>query len=138
MFLKILFGLGLLFLAEMAVMALVARFLGAVVVIVIIASTALAGAFVLVRLGPAAMRRLRINPGSSAVPDEGILHTLLLFLAGVLLITPGIIADLLGLMLILPCFRSLTSGLARRLAEKLVNRGAIKVTRLNQGNPWQK
>ncbi|MDD5402435.1 MAG: FxsA family protein [Dehalococcoidales bacterium] len=138
MVVKIIFAIGLLFAVDMAIMAVVARFFGALSVVAVIVSTALVGAFVLLQLGPAAARRLRSSLTGSAVPEEGILHTILLFLAGVLLITPGIMADMLGLLLLLPKFRSMIAGKARKIAEKLVNRGAVRVARINQRNQWPK
>ncbi|MDD4230276.1 MAG: FxsA family protein [Dehalococcoidales bacterium] len=138
MVVKIIFAIGLLFAVDMAIMAVVARFFGALSVVAVIVSTALVGAFVLLQLGPAAARRLRASLTGSAVPEEGILHTILLFLAGVLLITPGIMADMLGLLLLLPKFRSMIAGKARKIAEKLVNRGAVRVARINQRNQWPK
>ena len=138
MLLKIIFGFGLLFLAEISVMALVARFFGAVTVILIIALTALAGALIISVLRPAAMLKIRSVMTGSALPGEGIFHTILLFVAGVLLIAPGIIADILGILLLIPGIRKRVSGVARKYAERAINRGKIRVTRINQGNPWQK
>jgi UPF0716 family protein affecting phage T7 exclusion len=57
MVVKIIFAIGLLFAVDMAIMAVVARFFGALSVVAVIVSTALVGAFVLLQLGPAAARR---------------------------------------------------------------------------------
>lgn len=138
MLLKILLVIVLVFLLEMAIMTLVAHFAGATAVILIIVLTALAGALIFTLLRPAAMLKIKSVIIGSTPPEEGILHTILLFVAGVLLISPGIIADILGLLLLIPGIRKRTTGSARKFAEKFISKRKIMVTRIDQVDPWQK
>lgn len=62
---------------------------------------------------------------SGRVPDEGILAGVLILVGGVLLITPGILTDGLGLALLFPPTRRLIAGAVRtRLEGRFVTPGS--------------
>ena len=84
-----------------------------------IASTALAGlviTFVLIRRLLAVMRG-RIRDGY--YPGSDFFHLVGLLISGILLLTPGIIGDAVGLVLLIPTFRT---AVARLLFRKLEDR----------------
>ncbi|MEM1416765.1 MAG: FxsA family protein [Myxococcota bacterium] len=62
------------------------------------------------------------------VPAEGVLGGLLVLVGGVLLVTPGVITDGVGLLLMLPPVRRVVADLLRRRIEAGVAAGSIRVT----------
>ena len=68
------------------------------------------------------MLRVKADIEAGKTPQNTIVDGLLIFLAGVLLILPGLITDAVGLLLLLPPFRRIVTGSAGRYLEK--NRAA--------------
>ncbi len=69
------------------------------------------------------------------VPEEGLLSALLILVAGFLLIVPGVISDVLGLVLLFPPTRRLVARSARRWFETRVGHGVIQVHHVGGFDP---
>lgn len=66
------------------------------------------------------------------VPEEGVIAGLLVLLGGVLLVTPGVLTDAVGLVLLFPPTRRLVAaGVMRWLARK-VREGRVTVVRFGE------
>ncbi len=57
-----------------------------------------------------------VNRG--AIPQEGIVSSLLVLVGGVLLVTPGVITDAIGFTLLVPPSRRLVAGVLKRRLEQ--------------------
>jgi UPF0716 protein FxsA len=77
--------------------------------------------------GARVLRDLARAREQGRVPEEGLLSAVLILVAGILLIIPGVITDVLGLMLLFPPTRRLVAGAARRWFEARVAQGVIHV-----------
>lgn len=64
--------------------------------------------------GQAAMLKVRAELAAGRTPEQGFMDGLLLFVAGVLLILPGLITDAVGLFLLVPWFRHFTARFVNR------------------------
>lgn len=73
--------------------------------ILIVLTTAVVGAAVVRRAGVAVWRRVRARIDQGQVPGRELGDGFAMLVAGVLLITPGFIADVSGLLLLLPPVR---------------------------------
>ncbi len=73
----------------------------------IVAGTALLGSFLAHREGLAALERFRSRLASGAVPGTELTDGLIILVAGALLLTPGILTDLVGFLGLLPPTRAL-------------------------------
>lgn len=62
-------------------------------------------------------------------PEEGILDGILVLVGGTLLITPGVLTDTLGFVLLLPPTRRAAARRLRRLVDGYVRRARLRVTR---------
>jgi UPF0716 protein FxsA len=71
----------------------------------IICFTALAGTGLTKWQGTAALTRIKETVNSGGLPGEDILDGVLILVAGVTLITPGVLTDSMGLLLLLPPVR---------------------------------
>jgi UPF0716 protein FxsA len=103
---------------EIAVAVAVARWIGGGATLLLVRLGSAAGLWVLRRAGVSTMRELgRLRAGEMAgreVGDAG-----LRFVAGALLVFPGLLTDVAGLLLLLPPVRSLVAAaLARRVRRR--------------------
>lgn len=74
--------------------------------ILIVLGTAVVGAMVVRRAGVSVFRRVRQKVDQGQMPGSELSDGFALLMAGVLLITPGFIADVAGLLLLLPAVRA--------------------------------
>jgi len=115
-----LFRLILLFtilpLVELSLLLRIGEWLGAGATIGLVVATGVAGAWLARREGARTWRRVQAEVAAGRLPGEELLHALLVFVAGVVLVTPGVITDALGLLLLARPARALV---ARRIRERL-------------------
>ncbi|MFD4789050.1 FxsA family membrane protein [Streptomyces sp. NPDC058459] len=104
---------------EIWLLVLVADAAGGLAVFLILAAGFAAGGFVVKRAGRRAFRNLDVALRRGTAPSSGGGGNGLLMLAGLLLMLPGMLSDVAGLLLLLPPVRHLV----RRRTEGLVNRG---------------
>lgn len=90
---------------EMVTFFLVASEIGWGWAILIVLGTAVIGAMVVRRAGVAVFRRVRQKVDQGQMPGSELSDGFAMLMAGVLLMTPGFIADLVGLLLLLPAVR---------------------------------
>ncbi|RMH15230.1 MAG: FxsA family protein [Acidobacteria bacterium] len=115
-----LFRLLLLFtllpLAELWLLLEIGRVVGPLATVVLVLSTGLLGALLARRQGLGILARLRAETAAGRMPAAALLDGLLILVAGAVLITPGLITDLIGFALLLPAGRrAVRRLLARRL-----------------------
>lgn len=103
-------------LIELTVGILVARRWGGGLVLLWLLGALVVGSLVLRRQGPASRQRLRTAWQSGQPPEVTLIETVLIYLAALLLMLPGLVSDALALPLLLPVVRP---WLARRLLHRL-------------------
>lgn len=86
------------------------------------------GAWLLKREGAKALRAVTEAVSLQREPAEAILDGLLVLVASVLLITPGVLSDLTGLALLVPAIRAVARDLIRRRVRLMID------SRLSQGS----
>ena len=131
---------GLLLLAELVVYALVVGWIGLGWTLLATLATSALGAALLTRQGTRALRELRDRararqPAGRALGDAGLVAV-----GGLLMVLPGFVGDLIGLLCLLPGTRSLVRlVLGRILLSRLpaVVRGPVRLrsTRAGQVGP---
>lgn len=101
---------------EIAVFIMVGGAIGVLPTILMVILTTVMGAALLRIQGFATLRRLRAELEAGRVPAATLGHGVLILVAGLLLITPGLVTDMLGLLLFIPPVRSAVWHLiARRI-----------------------
>ena len=93
--------------AEIYVLVSVGGAIGVLPTIALVLLTALAGAHLARMQGLAVMMRIRENLAQGFMPAEELLDGLLIFLAGMTLLTPGFLTDIMGLLILLPATRNI-------------------------------
>ncbi len=61
------------------------------------------------------------------MPEEGVLGGVLIFVGGLLLITPGVITDFVGLLILVPFTRRLVARRVRSYFERKIQLGQMRV-----------
>lgn len=114
-------------LAELALLIRVGEWIGALPTVGLVAGTGLAGAWLARRESTRSWRAVRRELSAGRVPGEELLHTLIIVLAGALLVTPGVLTDAAGLLALVRPVRSLAVDVARRRLARGLEEGSIHV-----------
>jgi UPF0716 protein FxsA len=135
-------ALGLGALAEVVVFVLVATQIGVGWTILATLATSALGWLLLARQGTRALADLRERaearrPAGRALGDAGLVA-----LGGLLMVLPGFLGDLLGLLCLLPGTRALpraliARGLLRRVPDRLRGPVRVRATRADEVGPGQ-
>lgn len=94
-------------LAEIAVFVLVGSHIGVLATIGLVVATTILGAVLLRIQGFGILARMRETMDAGGSPGRDLVHGLMIMLAGVLLLVPGFITDVIGLLLFIPPVRDL-------------------------------
>lgn len=119
-------------LAELFVLIKVAEAIGVLYAILLLAVSWPLGTWALRSQGRAAWRRLSAAVEAGRSPGREVLDGALVLIGGLLLIVPGFISDLFGLLALLPPTRAL---LRRHLAANLQSRLVLGATRFTRTQP---
>lgn len=112
-------------LAEIAAFIVIGEAIGLWLTLLTVVATALAGSVLLRQQGLMTAQRARMELAQNRMPMRSLFDGLCLFAAGLLLLTPGFITDLVGFVLFIPSVRRL---LADRLVQHLERRGNVNIT----------
>ena len=105
MFLKLFLALTLIPLIEIYLLIKIGSHLGAFNTILIVILTALLGAWLARLEGGKTMTKVRESLDRGELPAEEMLDAMLIFVAGIVLLTPGFVTDLAGLGMLVPQIR---------------------------------
>jgi UPF0716 protein FxsA len=108
-------AIGLGALAEVVVYVLVASWIGLGATLLLTLATSALGALLLARQGRAALGELRLRAEEHRAPGRALGDAGLVALGGVLMVLPGFLGDLLGLLCLLPFTRALPRAVLARL-----------------------
>jgi UPF0716 protein FxsA len=106
MLLKLFLAFTLIPISELYLLIRIGYYLGAFNTILVVIVTGLLGAYLAKLQGIRTMMRVRESLNRGELPAEEMLDAVLIFVAGIVLITPGFITDLAGLGILLPNTRS--------------------------------
>ncbi len=103
-------------LIEIAVLIMIGSKIGVFATIALVILTGLAGSYLLRSQGFSALTKLRREMESGHAPDKQVAHAAIIVLAGILLILPGFVSDLIGIALFIPFIRNwVVESLASRV-----------------------
>jgi UPF0716 protein FxsA len=115
--------------AELAVIVTAGRSIGFLPTFVLLVGLSLTGAWLARREGLSAWRRLQLALAEGRMPTVEVADGAMILLAGALLLTPGFLTDVVGVLLLLPPVRAAV----RRAGPRLV---AWRLRRMGgQGRP---
>jgi UPF0716 protein FxsA len=109
-------------LVELFLLISIGTYIGVWNTILLVVTTALIGAWLTRRQGMSVLIKIRHTISEGKIPAEEFIDGFFILFAGILLITPGIITDLLGVLLLLPTFRSFLKVHFKKKLQEWINR----------------
>ena len=114
-------------LAEMYLLIRIGAEIGALNTIALVVVTAFVGASLTRLEGWRTLQRIQETMHQGMVPAEEMIDGMLIFAAGLVLITPGLLTDALGFALLIPGTRRVIKRWLRRRFDDMVGRGDVRV-----------
>ena len=111
-------------LAELYVIIQVGQAIGLIPTLVLLLLDALLGAMLLRHQGRAAWIQFNRALAENRLPHKEVYDGILVILGGALLLTPGFITDIFGLVLLLPPTRAIVRAITSRIVRRRVAMGA--------------
>lgn len=122
--------LALLFLVvpflELFVILQVGRAVGAFNTVALLVAVSVLGAWLVKREGLGVLRRAQARVEAGAVPATELVDGVLILFAGALLITPGFLSDIVGVLLLLPPVRLTLRGSAVGVLRRRAGLGVVR------------
>ena len=128
MFIKLFFLFTVIPFIEIYILIKLGSSFGFFTALSVIIGTGLLGAHFVRQQGFKVWFAIRYELENGNFPAEHLLEGLLLFIAGVILITPGLLTDIAGLLLLIPFIRKQIRLLINRKFQEMVKKGNIKIT----------
>ena len=114
-------------LLELYILIKIGSHLGAFLTIALIIFTGVLG-LLLARLeGLRTLRQIRQNLSQGIVPAEEMVDSVLIFVGGILFVVPGVITDIVALVLLIPFTRTIFKRWLRRRFDRAVERGNVRL-----------
>ena len=114
-------------LVELYLLIGIGRMLGPGPTIALVLLTGALGAWFARLEGARVIRRWQEAMARQQLPKDGVIDGFLIFIGGVMLITPGILTDIAGLSMVMPPTRRLIAGAVRRWFERQIATGRVQV-----------
>ena len=105
MFLKLFLAFTLIPMIELYLLIKLGAVIGAFNTLLLVILTGATGAYLARLQGLQVMFRVRERLQLGEMPAEDMLDALIIFIAGIVLLTPGLLTDMAGLLLLLPSIR---------------------------------
>ncbi len=131
MFLKLFLAFTLIPVVEIYLLIKLGGFIGPLYTVLIVIITGFAGAHLARMQGMRTMLRIRSNLQQGVTPAEEMVDAMIIFVAGVVLLTPGFLTDAMGLLLLIPYTRFHFKQMLRRKFDEWMQDGSIHITRFH-------
>jgi len=112
---------------ELMLLIEIGKRIGGLETVLMIILTGTAGAALAKRAGLGVLARIQADLAQGRLPAESMVDGAIVLAAGALLVTPGILTDLLGLLCLIPAFRALLKTWAWRRIEAKIAAGQLHV-----------
>ncbi len=114
---------------ELYLLMTVSDYVGGLNALLLVIVTGFLGAYFARLQGAQTMLRVKANLDQGLTPAEDMLDALLIFVAGVVLITPGLLTDIAGLLILFPATRFRFKRFLRRKFDEWMGNNTINITR---------
>ena len=121
MLIKLFLAFTLIPFCEIYLLIKIGNYLGAFNTILIVIITGFLGAYLARLQGIKTMMRVRESLNRGELPAEEMLDALLIFIAGIVLLTPGFITDVAGISILIPNTRAWLKRWLRRKFDQWIS-----------------
>lgn len=115
--------------AELGVLLFSGKTIGVWPTLILLIVTGLLGSYLAKKQGINTIRRVQEQIQSGRVPGNEILDGLCVLFGGILLLSPGFLTDILGLILLLPFTRTLIKPFMLKLIRKWIDKNTFTIIR---------
>ena len=131
MLLKLFLCFTLIPVLELYLLIKIGTVIGGLNTILLVVLTGFTGAWLARMEGMNTMMKLRTNLQQGLMPAEELIDAVIIFAAGVVLLTPGLITDVFGLALLWPVTRNKFKQMLRKKFDEMQLQSNIDITRFH-------
>ena len=117
--------------AELYILIHLGGIIGGLNTIILVILTGFIGAYLARMEGLNTMLKVRQNLNQGVMPAEELLDAFIILIAGLVLITPGLLTDTAGLLLLWPPTRNKIKRFLRKKFDEMAANGSINITRFH-------
>ena len=110
---------------ELALLIKIGQFIGVGYTLGIVVLTGITGAYLAKLQGLITLRRIQEDINNGRMPADKLFDGVLILCSGILLITPGLITDLIGFMGLIPFTRNLFKRWLKQKIEEMIAQGKV-------------
>jgi UPF0716 protein FxsA len=114
-------------LIELALLIKLGQYLGALPTIFLVIITGGIGVFLAKDQGLMVLSKIQYDLQQGILPGDSLLDGLLVLVGSVLLITPGLITDIIGFLLLLPFSRTVVRKFLKIKLRNLIDEGKVNI-----------
>lgn len=112
---------------ELAILIKLGAAIGIGKTLFIVILTGITGALLTKIQGLQILYKVRDEVNSGRVPASYLFDGFLIFIAGVLLITPGLLTDVMGFLMLVPYTRQVLKQQLARIVKDKINKGEVRI-----------
>ncbi|KAA3663682.1 MAG: membrane protein FxsA [Chloroflexi bacterium] len=112
---------------ELLLLIQMGRWIGTLPTVGLIVVTGIVGAYLTRQQGVQVWRRAQHEVQNGQVPGSALLEGAMILVAGAVLMTPGVLTDAFGFLLLIPQTRKLLRGVVWRQFQRILEKGQIRV-----------
>lgn len=117
--------IALLPLVELWLLIEIGKVIGSGPTILLVLGTGLLGALLLRSQGFYILSQIRADLEQGIIPGDKLFDGLCVLIGGLFLVTPGLITDLSGFLLLIPYTRRWFKTILRRFLQRMIDRGTV-------------
>ena len=119
-------------LLELSILIPLGRAVGLPATIAIVIGTAFVGASLAKRQGATIWSRIQEELSKGKAPGDSLLDGLAVLIAGTMLLTPGVLTDVAGILLLIPACRVPLKAIAKKYAKKMIDKPDVTFVQHSQ------
>ncbi len=127
MFFKLFLAFTIIPVIELWFLIKIGSFFGLLPTLVLVISTGIAGAALARLQGFHTMLKIRQSLQQGIMPKDELFDAFLILAAGIVLITPGILTDIFGIILLIPTTREVIKRFIQHEVKKMIEKGSITI-----------
>jgi UPF0716 protein FxsA len=120
---------------ELYVMVQVAGVIGVLPTVVLVVALCVAGAWLMKVEGLGVLRRMQRQLADGEMPTTEAVNGVLIVIGGLLMLVPGFVTGILGLLLLLPPVRALLRPVVVARVQRRIDRGNARFVVFSSGSP---
>ena len=116
-------------LVELGILIKIGTYIGTLNTILLVILTAAVGAYMVRMEGIGVLSRIQQSMNEGEFPAEELINGAMILVAGAFLLTPGILTDTIGFLMVIPVTRNAIKKIIKKYIEKNISSGDIHINR---------